>query len=318
MRNKINIGHTDLQALPFNLGGNVFGWTANEQASFQILDRYVSEGFELIDTADSYSHWGEGHKGGESETIIGNWLKKTGKRKEVIIATKVGSQYQRKEATLAPAYIRQQVELSLRQLQTDYIDIYYSHYDDPTTPLHDTLSTYADLVKEGKVRYIATSNMSAQRICESIELSRKHGYPEYQILQPEYNMYKRENYEQQLEPLATEYGLAVMPYFSLASGFLTGKYKSVAEAKSKDNARGIFLDDYLNPRGSRILEALHTVADQYAATPAQIALAWLMARPSVTAPIASVSKAEQLDILRSVDIVLGTEALDLLNNASNY
>lgn len=318
MRKKINIGRTDLQALPFNLGGNVFGWTADERASHEILDRYVGEGFQLIDTADSYSHWGDGHKGGESETVMGNWLKKTGKRKEVIIATKVGSKYQRKEFTLASDYIRQQVEQSLRQLQTDYIDIYYSHYDDPTTPLEDTLSTYADLVKEGKVRYIATSNMTADRIRESIALSREKGYPEYMIVQPEYNMHKRESYETQLEPLMIEYNLAVMPYFSLGAGFLTGKYKSMEEAKNKSNPRSVFLGDYLDERGDRILKTLHAVADEYSATSAQIALSWLIARPSITAPIASVSNADQLDILKSVDIVLTKDVLDRLNEASKY
>lgn len=316
MKQKVTIGKTELEALPFNLGGNVFGWTADEQASYQILDKYVSLGFQLIDTADSYSHWGEGHKGGESETIIGQWLKQSGKRQDVIIATKVGSKYQRKEHTLAPNYIRQQIEQSLRQLQTDYIDIYYSHYDDPTTPLEDTLATYAQLVKEGKVRYIATSNMSAERIRQSILLSRQLGYPEYMIVQPEYNMYKRQAYESELEPLMLEYNLAVMPYFSLASGFLTGKYKSIEEAKNTANPRSVFLGDYLNERGDRILKALHLVADEYRATPAQIALAWLMARPSITAPIASVSRADQLDILQAVYIDLSEQSLKLLNEAS--
>lgn len=316
MKQNVNIGRTSLQALPFNLGGNVFGWTADERASFQILDRYVADGFQLIDTADSYSHWGEGHKGGESETIIGKWLKQSGKRHDVILATKVGSKYQRKEHTLAPDYIRQQLEQSLRQLRTDYVDIYYSHYDDPTTPLLDTLSAFAQLVKEGKVRYLATSNMSADRIRESIELCRKHNLPEYMIVQPEYNMYKREKYETELEPLMQEYDLAVMPYFSLASGFLTGKYKSVEEARSKENPRAVFLGDYLNERGDRILKALYQVAEEYHATSAQIALAWLMARPSITAPIASVSKIDQLDILQSVDIQLCNNALSVLDEAS--
>lgn len=316
MKEKIKIGRTDLHALPFVLGGNVFGWTANEKASFDILDKYVSEGFQLIDTADSYSHWGKGHTGGESERIIGNWLAQRGRREDVIIATKVGSTYQRKEGTLSPAYVRQQVELSLKQMKTDYIDIYYSHYDDLTTPMEESLHTFNELVKEGKVRYIATSNMEAERIKASIELSRSKGWAEYMIVQPEYNMHKRQRYEADYEPLMEEMNLAVMPYFSLASGFLTGKYKSVEEAKQY--ARGAFLGDYINARGNKILKALHLVAQEYDVSQAQIALAWLIARKSVTAPIASVSEVEQLDILKCVEIELSIEAINQLNEASAY
>lgn len=318
MKKKINIGRTALKALPFNLGGNVFGWTASEKASFEILDKYVGEGFQLIDTADCYSYWADGHKGGESEVIMGNWLKKTGKRQDVIIATKVGSRYLQKEATLSESYIREHVELSLKQLHTDYIDIYYTHYDDPTTPLEETLSTYAKLVNEGKVRYIATSNMSSERIAESIELSRRNGYPEYMIVQPEYNLHKREGYERHIAPTMAEYDLAVMPYFALASGFLTGKYKSVAEAKQKATARSMFMDDYLNDRGDKILKTLSVVANEYKATEAQIALAWLLTRQNIVAPIASVSSADQLDILKCIEINLSDEALTKLNEASNY
>ncbi len=318
MKKKINIGRTALKALPFNLGGNVFGWTAGEKASFDILDKYVGEGFQLVDTADCYSYWADGHKGGESEVIMGKWLKKTGKREDVIIATKVGSQYLQKEGTLSEGYIRGHVELSLKQLQTDYIDIYYTHYDDPTTPLEETLNTYAKLVNEGKVRYIATSNMSAERIAESIELSRKNGYPEYMIVQPEYNMHKREGYERHIAPTMMEYNLAVMPYFALASGFLTGKYKSVEDAKKKSTARSMFMGDYLNDRGDKILKALTQVANEYKATEAQIALAWLLTRQNIVAPIASVSNVEQLDILKSIEIKLSDEALAKLNEASSY
>lgn len=318
MEKKINIGKTALKALPFNLGGNVFGWTADERASHQILDKYVGEGFQMLDTADCYSHWGEGHTGGESEEIIGTWLKKRGKRDDVIIATKVGSQYLRKVGTLSRDYIRQQVELSLKQMQTDYIDIYYTHYDDPTTPLDETLNTYAKLVNEGKVRYIATSNMSAERIQDSIELSRRNGYPEYMIVQPEYNMHKRESYEKHLLPTMREYNLAVMPYFALGSGFLTGKYTSVEQAKDPANARSYFMTEYLDERGDRILKALAEVANEYKATSAQIALAWLLTRSQVVAPIASVSRVEQLDILKSVEIELSDEALSKLNEASKY
>lgn len=318
MKKKINIGKTALQALPFNLGGNVFGWTADERTSHEILDKYVGEGFQMIDTADCYSYWGDGHRGGESEEVIGTWLKKRGKRDDVIIATKVGSQYLRKEGALSKDYIRKQVELSLKQLKTDYIDIYYTHYDDPKTPIDETLNTYAKLVNEGKIRYIATSNMSAERIQDSIELSRKNGYPEYMIVQPEYNMHKREAYEKHLLPTMREYDLAVMPYFALGSGFLTGKYKTVEQAKDPKNARSMFMHEYLDDRGDRILKALAEVSAEYNATSAQIALAWLLTRPQVIAPIASVSRVDQLDILKCVEIDLSDEALSKLNEASKY
>lgn len=311
---KRKIGKSDLEVVPFALGGNVFGWTANEKESFDILDKYADAGFDFIDTADIYLVWAPGNKGGESETIIGKWLTQSGKREQFTIATKVGAQISETHRGLKKAYILAEVEESLKRLQTDYIDLYFTHFDDLSTPVEETLEAYAQLIKEGKVRYIATSNMTPDRIRESIEVSRKNNFPEYICLQPEYNLYDRNEYETEYEDLVTEYGLGVVSYYSLASGFLTGKYNSVediAQSKRKDA-----LSKYINDRGQNILIALHEVAKEYNATPAQIALAWLLARPSVTAPIASVSKASQLDILKCVDIHLKKESLDKLNSSS--
>lgn len=311
---KRKIGKSDLEVVPFTLGGNVFGWTADEKESFDILDKYADAGFDFIDTADIYSAWVPGNKGGESETIIGKWLKKTGKRKQLTIATKVGAQISETHRGLKKAYILSEVEESLKRLQTDHVDLYFTHYDDLSTPLEETLEAYAQLVKEGKVRYIATSNMTPARIRESIEVSRKNNFPEYVCLQPEYNLYDRNQYETKYEDLAKEYHLGVVSYYSLASGFLTGKYNSIEDIAHSNRKEQ--LKNYINDRGQNILTALHEVAKEYNATPAQIALAWLLARPSVTAPIASVSKASQLDILKSVDINLRKEALEKLNAVS--
>lgn len=311
---KRKIGKSDLEVVPFALGGNVFGWTADEKESFDILDKYADAGFDFIDTADIYSAWVPGNKGGESETIIGKWLKKSGKRKQLTIATKVGAQISETHRGLKKAYILSEVEESLKRLQTDHIDLYFTHYDDLSTPLEETLEAYAQLVKEGKVRYIATSNMTPARIRESIEVSRKNDFPEYVCLQPEYNLYDRNQYETKYEDLAKEYHLGVVSYYSLASGFLTGKYNSIEDIAHSNRKEQ--LKNYINDRGQNILTALHEVAKEYNATPAQIALAWLLARSSVTAPIASVSKASQLDILKSVDINLRKEALEKLNSVS--
>ena len=316
MREKINIGLTDLKMSPFVLGGNVFGWTADKKSSFEILDKFIAEGFEHIDTANSYSYWADGNKGGESEAIIGEWIKKRKRRDDLIIATKVGGQIPNTDYGLKRDYIKEQVEASLKRLQTDYIDIYYTHFDDLDTTVEETLTTYAELIKEGKLRYIATSNMSPERIKESMDLSKEHNIPSYIALQPEYNLAKRESYETQYQSLAEKHNLAVMPYFTLAAGFLTGKYKTVVQVRQ--SKRAVHLDEYINNRGDQILASLHKVAQEYNATPAQIALAWLLSNPSITAPIASVSKAEQLDILKAVDIQLNNEAIQTLNEASKY
>ncbi|MFV0467544.1 MAG: aldo/keto reductase [Dysgonomonas sp.] len=316
MTAKRKIGKSDLEIVPFALGGNVFGWTADEKESFKILDAYVDKGFNFIDTADAYSAWVAGNKGGESETIIGKWLKSTGKRNKIIISTKVGAQVSEQKRGLKKSYIINEIEESLGRLNTDYIDLYFTHFDDLETPTEETLEAYAQLVKEGKVRYIGTSNMNPERINVSMEVSKTHNLPEYVCLQPQYNIYDREKYENLYEPLAAKYGMGVISYYSLASGFLTGKYQSaddIATSKRKDQ-----LMNYMNPRGLRILTVLHEMATQYRATSAQIALAWLLARPSITAPIASVSNADQLDILKAVDIQLVHSDLERLDEASKY
>lgn len=311
---KVRIGKSDLEVVPFSLGGNVFGWTADEKASFDILDAYLNSGFNFIDTADVYSAWKPGNKGGESETIIGNWFKKTGKRNDVVLATKVGAEVSATHKGLKKDYILREVEDSLKRLQTDYIDLYFTHFDDLSTPVAETLEAYAQLVKEGKVRYIATSNMSSERIRESIEYSRKNNLPEYICLQPEYNLYDREKYENEYESLVEEYGLGVVSYFSLASGFLTGKYKSISDIEA--SSRKDRLKSYINPKGQAILEVLNKLSVEYNATPAQIALAWLAARPSITAPIASVSNVNQFDILKFINLKLKADAIEELNKVS--
>jgi len=316
MKDKRKIGNSELEVVPFVLGGNVFGWTADEKTSFDILDAYVDLGFDFIDTANVYSVWVPGNKGGESETIIGNWLKKTGKREKVVISTKVGARISEGHEGLKKDYILREVDESLRRLNTDYIDLYFTHYDDPKTPVYESLEAYTKLVKEGKVRNIGVSNTSPARIRESLEVSKTNGFAEYICLQPEYNLYDRESYETNFEPVAAEFGLGVISYYSLASGFLTGKYQSVTDLTQSQ--RGGNIEKYLDERGMRILAALNEIGSQYKATPAQVALAWLLARPSITAPIASVSKPSQLDILKCVDIDLSIEAVNKLNEASRY
>lgn len=316
MIKKRKIGHSNLTTCPFVLGANVFGWTANEQESFNILNAYTDAGFDFIDTADVYSRWAAGNAGGESESIIGRWLKKTGKRGAVTIATKVGSAMSDTQKGLKKAYILAAAEASLKRLNTDYIDLYFVHYDDPSTPIEETLEAFATLIKAGKIGSIGVSNSSPARIRESLEISKKNGLPAYTCLQPLYNLYDRELYEQQYEPLATQYGLGVFSYYSLASGFLTGKYKSAADLTNRQRGRKV--EEYLNERGTRIIRALQEVADEYGATCSQIALAWIQARPSITASIASVSNMAQLEILKSIDINLSSQTMEKLNTASAY
>jgi aryl-alcohol dehydrogenase-like predicted oxidoreductase len=254
----------------------VFGWTADEATSFRLLDAFVAAGFNFIDTADVYSKWAPGNKGGESETVLGNWLKRSGNRTKVIIATKVGSEMSPEQKGLARPYILRAVEDSLKRLQTDYIDLYQSHRDDTNTPLEETLSAYAQLIQQGKVRAIGASNFSADRLSAALDASKRNGYPRYESLQPEYNLYDRADYETQLERVCQENGLGVIPYFSLASGFLTGKYRSEKDLEQKPRAQ--FVKKYLNDRGFRILAALDRVAEKYRSTPTKISLAWLLAR----------------------------------------
>ena len=279
------LGNSGVEVSSLALGGNVFGWTADEAMSFKLLDAYVAAGGNFIDTADTYSRWAPGHQGGESETVIGKWLKQRADRAKIVIATKVGAEMGPDRKGLKQAYILQSVEQSLRRLQTDYIDLYQSHRDDADTPVEETLAAYAELVAKGKVRVIGASNFTAERLAESLQASRQHGWPLYQSLQPHYNLCERADYERNLEALCLREGLGVIPYFSLAAGFLTGKYRTEADLAKSPRGQGV--KKYLNERGLRILAALDSVAKQYSSTPASVAIAWLIARPSVTAPIAS-------------------------------
>lgn len=314
---KRKLGKSGLEVAPLAFGGNVFGWTVDEQTSFQLLDAFVAAGFDLIDTADLYSRWVPANEGGESETIIGKWMKRSGNRDKVIIATKVGMEMGPDKKGLSKPYILRAVEDSLRRLQTDYIDLYQSHEDDKETPLEETLAAFAQLIEQGKVRAIGASNYTAERLAQALDVSEQNGFPRYESLQPLYNLYDRAEYEQQLEPLCLERGLGVINYYSLASGFLTGKYRS--EADLGKSARGVGIKKYLNERGFRILTALDQVAKQHDANPTRVALAWLIARPSITAPIASAMSLEQLkDLIEATKLELDQAAIELLNQASAY
>lgn len=307
-------GHSGLEVSPLMLGGNVFGWTIDEAASFKILDAFVDAGLNFIDTADIYSTWVPGHTGGESETIIGNWLKRSGKRSKIVLATKVGMQMPAGKG-LKKDYILQAVEASLRRLQTDHIDLYQSHEDDPATPLEETLGAFAKLIKEGKVRAIGASNYSAERLAEALQVSKQHGFPSYESLQPKYNLVERAGYESELEPLVLKEGLGVIPYYSLAAGFLTGKYRS--ESDLGKSPRGAGVKKYLDEKGLGILAALDKVAKAHESTPGKVALAWLIARPSITAPIASATSLEQLrDLVDATTLELDPASIEALNQAS--
>jgi aryl-alcohol dehydrogenase-like predicted oxidoreductase len=312
---KRKLGNSELQVSPLAFGGNIFGWTVDEAGSFQLLDAFVESGFNLIDTADVYSKWAPGNKGGESETIIGKWLKQSGNRERVILATKVGMEMGPEKKGLSKHHIFRAVEDSLARLQTDYIDLYQAHADDPQTPLEETLEAFTELVRQGKVRVIGASNYTAERLSEALAVSQDHGFARYESLQPLYNLYDRAEYEAKLEPLCEEKGLGVIPYFSLASGFLTGKYRSEEDASK--SARGQMVKKYLNERGFRIVSALDQVAKQYRSTPAKVSLAWLIARPSITAPIASATNLEQLkDLIEATELKLDDSSIELLNQAS--
>ncbi len=312
---KRKLGNSGLEIAPIVFGGNVFGWTADEATSFQLLDAFVAAGFNAVDTADVYSRWVPGNKGGESETIIGKWLKRGAKRQQVIIATKVASEMGPGKKGLSKSYIFAAVEDSLQRLQTDYIDLYQSHVDDADTPLEETLEAYAQLIQQGKVRAIGASNYNAKRLGEALQISRKKVLPRYESLQPHYNLYERAEFETDLAPLCLRENIGVIPYFSLASGFLAGKYRS--EADLAKSARGSLVKKYLNERGFEILSALDQVAKAHSATPTRVALAWLLAQPSVTAPIASATNLDQLrELLSAADLKLDRESLEKLNQAS--
>ena len=310
------LGRSGLQVSPLCFGGNVFGWTVDEATSFRLLDAWLDAGFNFIDTADVYSAWAPGHVGGESETIIGKWLRASGKRNRVVLATKVGKPMGQGRQGLAPAYIRQAVEASLRRLQTDHIDLYQSHDDDASVPLEDTLGAFGELIAAGKVRAIGASNHSAARLAQALDVAERLKLARYECLQPLYNLCDRKVYEDALEQLCMRRGLGVINFYALAAGFLTGKYRSAQDAGKSARGPGTTAK-YLNPRGLRILAALDQAAAQCGARPGQVALAWQMARPSITAPIASATSLEQLgELAAAARLKLDAATLAALDAAS--
>ncbi|QWA09676.1 aldo/keto reductase [Sodalis ligni] len=312
------LGRSGIAVPKLCFGGNVFGWTIDQAASFRILDALAERELNFIDTADVYSAWVDGNQGGESETIIGNWLKKTGKRDGIILATKVGKPMGAGKEGLSAAYIKQAVEASLRRLQTDYIDLYQSHSDDESVPLEETLGAFDALIKEGKVRAIGASNYSGPRLAQALRISEQNGLARYETLQPQYNLYDRQEYEQDLEPVVTAHGVGVINYYALASGFLSGKYRAKEDAaKSKRGEKVI--STYLNTRGLRILHALDAVSERYRATPTQVALAWQIQRPGITAPIVSATSLEQLEeVANALTLTLRDDDYALLEQASAW
>ena len=297
------------------LGGNVFGWTVPEAEAFRLLDAALDAGLNFVDTADVYSSWAAGNKGGESESILGKWFARSDKRKDVILATKVGLEMGEGKKGLKAAYIRQAVEDSLQRLQTDYIDLYQAHKDDPETPMEETLQAFDELVKEGKARYIGASNYSGARLSEALETSRKHGLASYISLQPHYNMVERHEFETDLLPVVEKYQLGVIPYFSLAAGFLTGKYRSQQDTEKAK--RGPMVQKYLNDWGFGVVAALEEVANAKGSTPARVSLAWLIAQPGITAPIASATNEKQLaDLVEATKLTLDAESIQKLNEMS--
>ncbi len=312
---KILIKNTDLEIAPLNFGGNVFGWTLDEHASFRMLDAFAAKGFNFIDTADTYSWWVNG-KGGQSEEIIGKWLKQRGNRNQMVIATKVGSETKEHGFDISKKHILKSADASLQRLEVDHIDLYYTHFDDHTTPVEETLEAYQQLIREGKVRYIAASNLSPERLQQSLEAAETYGLPKYVALQPHYNLVERAGFEQKYAALAEKHHLSVFPYWALAAGFLTGKYRS--EADFSKSVRGAGASKYLNADGLKILDALDRVAAKHKVQPASVALAWLLAQPLVTAPIVSATSNEQLLTLTEAPALkLDASDLEILNTASN-
>jgi aryl-alcohol dehydrogenase-like predicted oxidoreductase len=309
------LGMSSLKIAPLVFGGNVFGWTVDESTSFGLLDAFLEAGFNCIDTADSYSRWAAGNKGGESETIIGKWLRSRGTRARVVIATKVGGDMGAGQKGLSQQHIVASVEGSLRRLQTDYIDLYQAHFDDESVPQEETLAAFARLIEHGKVRVIGASNYKSSRLAAALQTSAQHDWPRFESLQPHYNLYERADYERNLEPLCAQQRLGVIPYYSLASGFLTGKYRSANDLGQSPRGQGV--KRFLNERGQRILAALDEIAAALGATPAQIALAWLLSRPTVTAPIASATTPQQLrELARGTQLQLDASSLARLDAAS--
>jgi len=309
------LGRTDLDIAPLVLGGNVFGWTADKPRSFEVLDRFAAAGFAAIDTADVYSAWAPGNHGGESETIIGEWMKARGRRSRTIVVTKVGSPMGKGKEGLAPAYIEEACEASLKRLQTDVIDLYLSHWPDMATPIADTLGAYQRLIEKGKIRWCGASNLTPALLEQAVAAARERGGPRYEVLQPEYNLVERRGFEDGLADICRREAIGVITYFSLAKGFLSGKYRS--EADLAKSARGGGVKGYLNPRGFRILDALDAVAARRQARPAEVALAWIIAKPAVTAPIASATSVEQVEsLIRATELELSKDDMAVLDQAS--
>jgi len=310
------LGRSGLQVSPLAFGGNVFGWTVDESLSFSLLDAWLDAGFNFVDTADVYSRWVPGHAGGESETIIGKWLRQSGKRNRLVLATKVGKPMGDGKSGLSAAYIREAVDASLRRLKTDHIDLYQSHDDDSGTPFEETLGAFADLVKAGKVRAIGASNHTAPRLAAALDVAERDGLPRYESLQPLYNLYDRSEFEDALESLCLERGIGVINFYALAAGFLTGKYRTEADARKSTRGEST-TRKYLNPRGLRILAALDLVGRRQGVPIARVALAWQLARPAITAPIASATSLEQLrELAAAAELRLDAASIHELDEAS--
>lgn len=308
------IKNTDLEIAPINFGGNVFGWTLDEKESFNILNKFTEGGFNFIDTADTYSWWVNG-KGGQSEEIIGKWMKERKNRQDIVLATKVGSETKEHGFDISKKHILKSVDESLKRLGTDHIDLYYTHFDDNKTPVEETLSAYDEIVRAGKVRYIAASNVSPERLIESFEVAEKNNFPKYVALQPHYNLVEREKFETEYAPLVEKFGLSAFPYWSLAAGFLTGKYRT--EADFENTARGGGIKKYFDDKGKSVLSALDKISEKHQSQPATVALAWLLANPLITAPIVSATSERQLQtIFDAPKLELDSEDLEILNQAS--
>lgn len=315
---KRELGRSGIQVPVLTFGGNVFGWTVDQSASFSLLDALLDNNLNFIDTADVYSRWVDGNQGGESETIIGNWLKKTGKRDQIVLATKVGKPMGEGKVGLSPRYIKDAVEASLKRLQTDYIDLYQSHDDDADTPLAESLAAFDALIKEGKVRAIGASNYSAPRLAEALKVSKDNGLARYETLQPLYNLYDRKVYEEALEKVVTENGVGVINFYGLASGFLTGKYRTKADASKSKRGESV-IERYLDDRGLKVLKGLDQVAEKHGVQPGQVALAWQIARPSITSPIVSATSLQQLnELAQAATLRLDDADIQTLNDASAW
>ncbi len=303
-KQKRTLGHSGIGIAPLVFGGNVLGWTADKQRSFELLDHFVARGFNTIDTADVYSAWAPGHAGGESEEVLGQWLAQRGRRDDIVLMSKVGMLEGR--PGLSAANIEAAIEDSLRRLRTDYLDVYFAHIDDQEIPLEETLAAFARIVASGKARVIGASNYSAGRLRQALAISKEKGLPRYEVMQPLYNLYDRHEFETELAHVAAEHGLGVVCYLALASGFLAGKYGRVEDTEG--SARADFLKGYFDERGQRVLEGLMAVSEELSAKPSQVALAWLLSRPGITAPIVSATSREQLDeLLGSVSLTIPPE-----------